>query len=189
MKIFKNNFLVKFVGALFLIGIIIGCLFYFTYKPDLSSNLESFKDLIVTTHQNTFISNIVLISAIFVLSVSIVGLPALIFYIFYEGLSIGFTIGLFASAFHVKGLIFYLLFFIVSKLLYTVIMLYFSIISMKYIVKFIDSVINKNREELYKTIVYHFYRFIIILIIVIVNSTLIYFLGNKIIGLFINIIN
>lgn len=189
MKYFKNNFLVKFVGALFLIGIIIGFLFYFTYKPDLSSNLDSFKTLITTTHQNTFMSNIVLISAIFVLSISIVGLPALVFYIFYEGLSIGFTLGLFLSAYQIKGLIFYLLFFIVSKLLYILIMLYFSVISLKYIVKFVDCILSKNRENLYKTIVYHFYRFIIVLLVVIVNSTLIYFLSNKIIGLFINIIN
>lgn len=188
MKYFKNNFLVKFVGALFLIGIIIGFLFYFTYKPDLSSSIDSFKTLISTTNQNTFISNIILISAIFILSISIVGLPALVFYIFYEGLSIGFTLGLFMAAFHAKGLIFYLLFFIVSKLIYTAIMLYFSIISIRYIIKFVECIINKNREELYRTIVYHFYRFIIILVIVIVNSSLIYFLSNKILSLFINLI-
>ena len=104
MKYFKNNFLVKFVGALFLIGIIIGFLFYFTYKPDLSSSIDSFKSLISTTNQNTFISNIILISAIFILSISIVGLPALVFYIFYEGLSIGFTLGLSWQHFMLKDL-------------------------------------------------------------------------------------
>lgn len=154
----------------------------------MSSNLESFKNLITTTHQNTFMSNIALISAIFVLSISIIGLPAIIFYIFYEGLSIGFTIGLFLGIYHFKGLLFYILFFILSKLLYILIMLYFSILSIRYLIKFVECIINKNRENLYKTIVYHFYRFIIVLLIIIVNSTLIYFLSNKIIMFFINFI-
>lgn len=42
MKLFKNNFVVKFVLALFIVGFILGILIYFNYKPDLSSYLNSF---------------------------------------------------------------------------------------------------------------------------------------------------
>lgn len=189
MKNFKNNFIVKFVVTLFLIGIIIGFLFYFFYKPDLMSYLDSLKSLIQTSHQNTFLSSIVIVSMIFILSISVLGLPILAFYIFYEGLSIGFTLALFLGVYSIKGAFFYLAYLLFSKLLFLVIMLYFSIVSMRYTVKFIDAVVSKSRENLYNTIVYHFYRYLIVLIAVIINSAIVYFLANKVISLLIHLIS
>lgn len=188
MKNIKNSFLVKFVVTLFLIGILVGILFFFSYKPDLSGTLSDFKNLLETTRQNTFFPNIVFISGIFILSVSLIGFPAILFYLFYEAASIGFAIGLFLFNYELKGLLFYLLFFIASKLIYTVIMIYFSIISLRFVVKMIEALTTKNKEEFYRVIVYHFYRFVIVLIIIILNSGMIYLFANKIIGLFINLI-
>ncbi len=188
MKLLKNNFLVKFVVALFFIGVLVGVGFYFAYKPDLTGHMEVFKGLITAGHQNTFLSSIVIISGIFVLSVSILGLPAILFYVFYEGLSIGYTLATFLFLYHLKGGLFYLLFFLVSKLVFILIMFYFVITSLRYIAKFLDYFFSKNREELYKTIVYHFYRFAIVLGATLVNCVLIYFFANSIIGLFIALI-
>lgn len=188
MKNFKNNFIVKFVVTLFLIGIIIGFLFYFFYKPDLSAYLESFKNLIQTSHQNIFLSSIVVVSMVFILSISIIGLPVLAFYIFYEGLSIGFTLALFLGVYSLKGALFYLFYLIASKLLFLTIVLYFSIVSIRYSIKFIDSIVSKSRENLYNTIVYHFYRYLIVLVTTIINCTIVYFLANKIVSLLIHLI-
>lgn len=188
MKLLKNNFLVKFVVTLFFIGVVVGLLFYFAYKPDLSGNLEVFKELITSTHQNTFLSSIVIISAIFVLSISVFGLPAIIFYIFYEGLSIGYTFATFIWVYHIKGGLFYLLFILTSKLVFVLLVMYFVIISVRYIKKFLDHFFSKNREELYKTIVFHFYRFVIVLGITIINSLLIFFFSNKILLLVMGLI-
>lgn len=189
MKKIKNNFLVKFVVALFLIGILIGFAFYFVYKPDLMSPIEDFKGLITSTRQNVFLLNIGIISLIFVLSISLIGLPILLFYIFYEGASIGFTCGLFLNIFHIKGLIFYIIFIIIAKLLFILIMIYFSILSIRYSLNFLDSIISKNRENLYKTIVYHFYRYLVVLFLVFINCLLVFLLSNKIISVFIGLIN
>lgn len=188
MKFLKNNFIVKFVVTLFFIGVLVGFVFYLAYKPDLSGYIGEFKNLLASTHQNTFLSSIVLISAIFVLSVSIVGLPAILFYVFYEGLAIGYTFAAFLWLYHLKGGLFYLLFVVTSKLIYLAIMIYFVILSIRYISKFLDSFFSKNREELYKTIVYHFYRFTIVLAVIIVNSIAIYFISNKLLETFINLL-
>lgn len=188
MKFLKNNNLVKFVVALFFIGVIIGAIFYFAYRPDLSGNIETFKDLISSTHQNTFLSSLVLISAIFVLSITVIGLPVAIFYIFYEGLSIGYTLASFVFLYHIKGAIFYLFFFFVSKLVYLLLILYFVVQSVKYVSKFLDYFFSKNKEELSKTVVMHFYRFATVFGLALINSILIYFLANKIISLFIALI-
>lgn len=184
MKNIKNSFLVKFVVTLFLIGILIGVLFLFSYKPDLGSSLSDFKNLIETTRQNTFLSGIITISAVFILSVSIIGSPLIVFYLFYEGLSIGFALGAFLLNYKIKGLFFYLLFFIFSKLIYIALMIYFGVVAIRFAIKIVDSIASKNREELYKTVVYHFYRFIIVIVSSILNSMLIYLFANKILCLF-----
>lgn len=188
MKILKNNNLVKFVVTLFFIGVLIGMIFFFVSRPDLSGNIGTFKELVSSTHQNTFLSSLVLISGIFVLSITVIGLPAIIFYIFYEGIAIGYTFASFIFLYHLKGGIFYLLFFVVSKLVYIVLVLYFAIQAIKYVSKFLDCFFSKNREELSRTIVIHLYRFGILFGATLLNSTIIYFLSNKIISLFINLI-
>lgn len=188
MKKFKNNFIVKFTAVLFLIGVVIGFLFYFFYKPDLSAYLESFRNLVETARQNTFLANITSVSLIFVLSISIIGIPVLLFYLFYEGVSIGFTLGLFFGVYKIKGLIFYILYFLVSKALFVVIMLYFSIVSIRYTVRFVDAILSKSRENLYSTIVYQFYRYLIVLVAILLESTIVFFVANKLVGLFLHFI-
>ncbi len=188
MKFLKNNFLVKFVVTLFFIGLIIGIGYHLTFRPNLGDTLEIFKEMILGTHQNIFLSSIIVVSAIFILSLSIVGIPVILFYVFYEGVSIGYTLIAFILTYHIKGAIFYLLFFIISKLIFLVIVGYFSIMSLRYIASFLDHFFSKNKSELYKTIVYHFYRFAIVLCVVILNCGIIYLFANKLIGLFVGII-
>lgn len=184
MKILKNNFVLKFVVTLFLVGLLIGLLTYINFKPDLSSYLSVFKDNLVDTHQNTFLLNIIFISGIFILSLSIIGLPVICFYLFYEGLAVGYTFGTFIVLYGIKGALFYLLYFLLIKGIYLILVIYFSTTSIKFIHRLITSIINKNNESLYNVIKYHFLRYIIILIITILNSCLIYFISGKIINLF-----
>lgn len=188
MKFFKNNFVVKFVVTLFLISIIFGLLFFFAYKPDLNAHIEDFKSLVTTSRQNVFLLNLGLISLIFILSISIVGLPGIIFYLFYEGFSIGFTLGLFLMSFKIKGLLFYLIFIISSKLIYLVVMLYFSVMCIRFIWEILEALVYKNKENLYKNIIYHFYRFVIILFILIINSIFIFLFSNNILKLVLGLI-
>ena len=68
-------------------------------------------------------------------------------------------------------------------------MLYFSILAIRYSINFIDAVISKSKENLYKTIVYHFYRYLVVLFVVIINSTLVFLLSNKVVSIFIGLIN
>jgi len=132
--------------------------------------------------------NLALISGIFILSLIVIGLPVILFYIFYEGLSIGFTLITFISLFGIKGATFYILYFLVIKAFYIVIMFYFSVISIRFIYKFISAIAHKNKEVLYKTITYQLLRYIIVVTIILLNSAVIYFFSNRIITLFINLI-
>jgi len=188
MKKFKVDNTVKFVVALFFVGLMTGIVYYMATRPDMGVYIESFKESL-NGHQNTFLPSFISFSVIFVLSISIIGLPGVCFYIFYEGLSIGFSLALFSGVYSLSGTGFYLLFLLVCKLLFEVLLLFFSITSIKYGIRFIEAIVNKNKEVLTRSIVIHFYRFIIVLGIGLVNSVFIFFLGNVITKLFIGLIS
>lgn len=188
MKIFKNNFVVKFVVTLFLFGIAVGAVAYLSFKPDITLYLDEFKSVVATGHNNVFILNLSILTGIFILSIVIAGIPLVLFYIFYEGLSIGYTIAAFMAYYSFKGVLFYLLFFIVIKLIYIIVILYFSIVSIRFAYNFGKYLYEKNKEGVYKVLRLEFIRYILIGIIILINSTLIYFLSNKIISLFIGLI-
>lgn len=188
MKILKENFAVKFVVSLFVFSIIAGIFLYIIYKPNLDSYIYEFKDIVTASKQNTFIKNIGILSIIFVLSLSIIGSIGIVFYTFYEGFCTGFTLASFIGVCGIKGASFYTLFFIVSKSLFVLAMLYFSIVCLHFVFRLCDALLRKDKEEVYRNVLKHFYRYIILLFIIILNSTLIYFFANKILTLFINLI-
>lgn len=185
----KNCSLVRFVIALFLFGLTIGIVVYFSFKPNLTEYINNFKNLIVSSPNNTFLLNVIIISSIFLLSLLIVGTPLIVFFIFYEGLSIGYTLSVFISFFGFKGALFYLLFFIVVNLIFVVLSIFFSIQSLNFSYKLVKNIIAKNIDKVYKMLIEHVLRYGIIVSICIINSLLTYLLSNKLISLFIGLIS
>ncbi len=188
MKKLKNNFIVKVVVSLFIISVIIGLLTFLFYRPDLSLYFDEFIKEVSNSNQNVFLLNLGVLSLIFMASIIIIGVPVAYLYIFYEGFSIGFTIGVFVLTKGIKGLLFYLIFLFISKLIYIMIVLYFIIVSTRFSKNLIYYLIKKKRDDLFNSIILHFYRFLIVIIISLINSTLIYFFANKVLVLVLNLI-
>ena len=183
MKRLKNNNIVKFVIFLSIIGFVLGLLYSTALKPDLSSYLTSFMKNVSTVHINTFLSNLGIITLIFVLSYSVIGLPLPIMYLFIESFSIGYTLGVFIVMYKLKGLLFYSVYFISVKLIYLILIVIFISVCIKATLKLIEAFKEKNKDQLYKTIKYSFIRLALVLLISLINSTLIYFLANKLVSL------
>ncbi len=188
MKKFNIPVIVKFTVALFIVGITSGLIFYFAYKPDLANKITEFLESIPTTRINIILPSILSVSLVFISSISLIGNLILVFYLFYEGLTIGFTLGAFIGLYSLKGLLFYLLFIIFIKLITIIVLLYFSSMSFNYSIKFIEGITSKSKDTITRAIVNHFYRFLIVLIIMLSNGFLVYLLGNKIVSLFINLL-
>ncbi len=183
MKTIKKNAIVKFVVILSFIGFILGLVYNVLIKPDISSYLKSFIESIGNVRINTIASNFAVICLIFILSYSLIGLPIAVLYIFIETFSIGYTLGSFIVIYKLKGLIFYLLYFILVKLVFIVLVILFISICIKSVIKLVDSFKRKDKDQLYKTIKYSFIRLVFVLIISLVNSILIYLFANKLITL------
>lgn len=189
MKYLKKNAILKFISVLFFIGFVSGLLLELAIHPDFSSYMGQFYTAVSSTRMNTFLLHGGLISAIFVLSVVIIGAPLIIFYIFYEGLATGYTLGAFITCYGLKGMAFYLFFFLIVKFVFLIVAFYFITISLRFTKKVMQALIQKNRENLSQILMKHFIRYAIVTIGVALNSLFIYFFGNKIISLFQFLIN
>ncbi len=183
MKALKKNAVTKFVITLSIIGLISGLIYSVALKPDLSQYLKSFIKSIGNIRINTILSNIGIICLIFILSHSVIGLPIPILYLFIETFSIGYTFGIFIVTYKLKGLLFYLIYFLLVKSVFLVLVILFIIVCTRSTLKIITSFKEKNKDQLYKTIKYSFIRLAIVLSISLINSILIYFIANKILAI------
>ena len=178
MKKLNLNFVAKFTVALIIVGAVIGCITHFRYNTDLNAYFAGFIDNISNNRINTFLFDISALTGILAFSVSIVLSPLILFYLFYEGFSCGYTLAAYTSTYGSSGTVFYLLYFLMVKALYLAFIIYFTIMSIKFIHKIVLSVSNKDKETFYIEIKKHFMRYTVLLGAILINSTLIYLISS-----------
>ncbi len=112
----KEKNITRFIFILFLVSIIIGCLFVnFISKDDKSllleqldnylSNISLFKKSLFnfSIYKDSLITNFILITLIYLLGMSIIGVLIVILYIFYEGFALGLNVSVFVLKYGIKG--------------------------------------------------------------------------------------
>ena len=112
----KEKNITRFIFVLFIISVVVGCLFVnFISKSDKTllldqldnylSNISLFKKSLFSfsIYKDSLLTNLILISLIFVFGMSIVGVLIIILYIFYEGFALGINVSAFILKFGIKG--------------------------------------------------------------------------------------
>ena len=183
----SNRFMIKFLVSLLVIGIIVGFIFYYRETTFTKSNIDGelalLKDFLHQTKQNNFFYHIILLSVLMVLSLIIIGLPLILFYLFYEGVCFGFLL---ASLFHYKsvnGLFFGLISGLVNKSVIILALSYIIIANIRYNKKMLISIKNKD-YHLYEHVTNHLFKFGFMFIIIVISDVFIYYFGNKILAYF-----
>ena len=176
-----------FISIILLIGIISGILFLI-FLNEASKELiflninEYIQNLNNYKINNIFIDTIIL-SSLLILSIFIIGIPLSIFFIFFNGFSIGFIISSLSSIFGFKGLIYSIIHIIINKFVF-LFFLYFLFLAMyKIVLLLIKYWVHKekiNKDE----IIHLFKKIILCLLIIIIYDLILYFFGNKIMNLF-----
>lgn len=116
----KNNVLNQkkkylFLSVILLIGIISGIIFIFfisktdkqLVKEELSlffTNIENNKINYLNSFINSFLSNLIYLISIWILGISIIGIPIIIFLLFFKGFIFGFSISSIIYEFGIKGI-------------------------------------------------------------------------------------
>lgn len=185
----QNKEKIVFLLTLFSIGIISGIIFFITQsaplKEECLKSLLSFKESINTNTLNLFYYHFIAITCVFFLNWTGIGIIANIFYFFYEGCSLGFSISMFAFAFKIKGFFFALTFNLLTKSIFLTLILIELLIGLNVVKKIMKMIIKKKEEIKYQFLRKHLVIFGLIIIAELFNLGLIYFGFKHIIkGLF-----
>lgn len=173
----KHKSLFLFISILFLFGFITGILFYFKQEASVKESiLLSLANLFqnnVFTIKNIFYHFIILI-VICATLFCFIGLPILIFYVFFEGITIGFIVPIFFSLFKINAIWYFLLYFFLVKFLFVFFLFMLFVKSIHYLKNYILC-LKKKSYAFIKNLKY----IVILIFIILLNDLFVYFVSNR----------
>lgn len=182
-----NKKVFLFISVLLVIGIISGILFLvflneasqeiiFLNINDYLQNLNNF------TFNNLFM-DITILSSLIILSIFIIGIPITIFFLFFNGFSLGFVIASLSTIFGFKGFIYSLIYLIINKFVYLFFMYFLCLALFKIVLITLKCFIHKEKINC-DEIIHLLKKIGLCLIIILIYDLILYFFGSKLLGLF-----
>jgi len=176
----RNKKMLYFLGGLALIGVIAGSIFLtFIEKSDqtlvkeyVSSFLDSIKNgnlNYIDAFKNTFFSNLGYSFTIFILGISIIGIPIIILLYFVKSFMIGFSISAFVFTYGIKGVIFSLFYMIphfINFIIYTVLLVF----AIKISILLIHTLFGKKEIDLKRPFSKYLTYYFVVLVVVFLTS-------------------
>ena len=175
-----------FMSIVLAIGIITGVVFVIMLdeatKEILFLNINNFLQSFGTSNISILVQHLVILSTLLILSIFLIGGPLVIFFMFYNGFTIGFIISSITCIFGIKGMLFGVLYVIISKLVFVVLFIIFSVNLFKIVKCVIDYLVYKKRNK--ESLVMFMKRSIVFIGIIMISDVILYFGGAKLINIF-----
>ena len=185
MKYFKHSFKfnkkgINFLSIISIIGFIFGSIFILIItnsdktlvKEYISSYIKSTNNIdYIPILFNNLSSNLLFILIVWILGISIIGIPINIFYLFFKNFTIGFTLTSFILTYKIKGLLlgfFYLIPHNIINILTFIVITYYSI---NFSFKLIYIIFKKESINI-KPIINRYFKILIFSIIIIILTSL-----------------
>lgn len=188
----KRSVLLTFLSAIFLIGLFVGIVLYFKCNNETKSNIinqiSNIKEYLINNNINNILKHFILIIIILILSFTIIGYFGAFFYLFYEGVSISFTLAFLVKIYGFKGLIFGILYNILFKLLFLIIYVLIIIKLFSIIKCIIKNIIYKKRINIKYIIKNNISAIVILYIVMFINDIIIYFFSSIILKIILNVL-
>ena len=183
----KEKYLLRFNIIIFIIGLVLGTIFinFITsedkelLKEQLSTFISNIKILSPNIYGfNTFLSdlfsNLLELSIIFILGISMIGILFIIFYLFFKGFMLGVSMSTFIISYGFKGIVGMILYIIPFYIFSILIYFFISFFAIDASIKFIKALIKKDKLN-FKTFFGKYLLSYLISILLII----IYCLGNS----------
>lgn len=180
----SNRSIIKFLVMLFITSILVGIYLYLSkeklIKESINTELIKMINNLDITRQNNILNHLLIMIVISVLSLTIIGLPLILIYFLYEGVSIGFLLSSFINYSPIKGMLFGTVFIIISKIVYIAILIYLLTNTLKYTKSFLKRLKTTKNELIINQVI----KILFCITITLINDIILYFIGNKIITIF-----
>lgn len=176
-----------FLGIIFIIGLVSGLIYIYLIPAEnqeiIKTSITNFFQNLESLHINNIGAHVLVIPLLIISAILIIGVPLAIFYLFYNGFLVGFTISNFTICLGFKGFIYSLIYVLITKLVY----LFFLTILITSLIKIgfnMSKIILKRKNTSKDLILFLFKRVIICFIIILLNDIFLLFLGNNLINIF-----
>lgn len=170
-----------FIITLLVTGFIFGVLYYFHLndgvKDSLVEGLVALKDGLVSTKINNFFVHLLIGICIIILAFTVIGLPLVYFYLFFETLSIGFSISSIVGILGFKSILFAILYFLIYKLLYLVLVIFLIVRSSRISKNMLGFIIYRNNNELKNNIMINLRKVVVVMICIGILDVLLFSLS------------
>lgn len=180
----SNRSIIKFLVMFFITSILVGIYLYLSkeklIKESINTELIKMINNLDITRQNNILNHLLIMIVISVLSLTIIGLPVILIYFLYEGVSIGFLLSSFINYSPIKGMLFGTIFIIISKIIYITILIYLLTNTLKYTKSFLKRLKTTKNELIINQVI----KILFCITITLINDIILYFIGNKIITIF-----
>ena len=190
LKLVKYKKLLLFTVILLIMGLFFGAVYYFrqneVVKQTLINSILELPNNLVNNRINNILIHLLVGIAIGVLSFTIISVALIFFYIFFEGISIGFSFALIINAFGFKGIFFFLIYTLIYKFIYLVLIVYLIIRAIRITKNVIGFIIYRKSSDLEKNIIINIRKVVIILILIFIYDIIIFFASPTINNLLIN---
>ncbi len=175
----KKREKIIFLIVLALIGITMGSIFTTmlsqndkvlaqTYIKDFVTNINNNKLNYLDSFKSAFMSNVILILTIWILGISIIGIPVNIFIYFVKTFVIGFSLSAFILTYNVKGCLLGLIYIFPHHIINIAIYILLLMFSLNFSLKILKSLKSKKQMSLRLT----FNRYIVILVFTLIVTLL-----------------
>lgn len=175
--IMKHKNYLLFVVIILAIGILIGILYYQFLNQSMKDSIISTLKTYQAFNYNNTLKDLIIMSLLLITSFFVIGLPLGLFYLFYEGVSLGFLLNIFYVTYNFKGILYFLIHFFINKLLILILLIFFikRIINIsRYTIGYL---IYKHDTSLKEKIFNNFKKSLYTIMIVLVINIILYFLS------------
>ena len=180
----SNRSIIKFLLMLFITSILVGIYLYLSkeklIRESINTELIRMINNLDITRQNNILNHLLIMIVLSVLSLTIIGLPIILIYFLYEGVSIGFLLSSFINYSPIKGMLFGTIFIIISKIIYITILIYLLTNTLKYTKNFLKRLKTTKNELIINQVI----KISFCTTITLITDIILYFIGNKIITIF-----
>ena len=192
-KYINNKNFIIFLLSFLILSIIIGILFYLYMNNDdktyINNNITSYFTIkksydYLNLLKNSIINNIGNTTIIWLLGISIIGIPIIVFLFFSEAFSIGFSLSAIIGKYKLKGFIGIISYLFPSKILYILTLFLITYFALRFSIQIIRYLFFKKDLDLRSYFKKYFKQLIIITILAITCSILDVFITPFMIKLF-----
>lgn len=176
-----------FLSIIFVIGLILGVIFLIyldeASKDILFLNINEWLQGISNSNINNIVLHIIMLSSMFLLSIFLIGIPFVLFFVFYNGFSVGFTVTSLISIFGINGLLYGIIYVIITKGIYLFFLSIIIVSLLRVSLIILKSIFNKENIDKEKLALL-LKKNLICIAIILINDIILYFWGTNLITIF-----